>query len=174
MNDDNIDELSLMFEASRSLIAGAKIVITSKGIEDRGLISHPTLPVIVCSGLAIEIQLKLILKLCESAWPKREGHDLYLLFEALPSVIQTEILEHQSLATALPVNEIRSRLNSEKDVFKTWRYPYEKPLLETFPAFLVDFAIALSDYIVTKTPIERSGNGWLSGGTFQKLASHAG
>lgn len=162
MTDSNIDELSLMFEASRSLIAGAKIVVASDGIEEEGHVRHPTLPVIVCSGLAIEIQLKLLLKLCKRPRPSGDGHDLNSLFDALPPDLQSEILASESVALNLPVDEIRTKIKAEANVFKTWRYPYEKEMLQTEPAFLVDFAIILSQFIATKAPIERSANGWIS------------
>lgn len=150
-----------MFEAARSLIAGAKIVVASDGIEEEGHMRHPTLPVVVCSALAIEIQLKLLLKLCLLARPSGDGHDLISLFEKLPPTLRAEILASESAALNLPTDEIRMKLKANAHVFKTWRYPYEKEMLQTEPAFLVDFAIVLSQFITTKVFIERSENGWI-------------
>ena len=55
MPSERIDSVSLMFEAARSLIGGAKIIVASNGIEEGGVAKHPTLPVVICSVIAIEI-----------------------------------------------------------------------------------------------------------------------
>ena len=150
-----------MFEAARSMIAGAKIVVASDGIEEEGLVHSPTLPVIICSGIAIEIQLKLLLKLYKLPRPSGDGHNLNVLLNGLPPVPQAEILTYASKALNLPADEIGMNIKSEANVFKIWRYPYENKNLQTLPAFLLDFAIVLSQFITTKVPIERSENGWL-------------
>ena len=150
-----------MFEAARSFIGGAKIIIDSNGIEENGVKKHPTLPVIVCSAIAVEIALKALLKLNGLPRPKGDGHDLKQLFEALPAPLQIELLEFQVTYTDFPASRARQMLYEEKDVFKTWRYAYEKSSLATAPAFLFGLALALSEYIKSKTPIERSENGWL-------------
>jgi len=150
-----------MFESARSMIAGAKIVVASNGIEEEGLTRKPTLPVIICTLVAIEIQLKLLLKLCKLPRPSGDGHNLNLLFDALPTALQDEILTYESFALNMPINEIGMNIKSEANAFKTWRYPYEKEYLQTSPAFLLNFAIALSQFITTKVQIERSENGWL-------------
>lgn len=157
-----IDEVSLMFESARSFIAGAKIIIESDGIQENDVARHPTLPVIVCSAIAIEVELKALLKLSNSPRPSGDGHDLKLLFEALLPEVQLEILQFQFTYTGIPNECAKRKLDEEKDVFKTWRYAYEKSIMETAPAFLFDFALALSDYIKSKAQIERSDNGWLS------------
>lgn len=157
-----IDEVSLMFEAARSFIGGAKIIIASDGIQEDDVARQPTLPVIMCSAIAIEIELKTLLKLRDIPRPSGDGHDLKLLFEALPLDVQRELLQFQFTYTGIPEEAAKRTLYEEKDVFKTWRYAYEKCTLETAPAFLFDFAVALSDYIKSKAQIERSENGWLS------------
>jgi len=160
-DDQKIDEVSLMFEAARSFIGGAKIIIDGDGIEENGVKKHPTLPVIVCSAIAVEIALKALLKLSGIPRPKGDGHDLKLLFEALPTSLQIELLEFQVAYTDFSAPLARQMLYEEKDVFKTWRYAYEKSTLATAPAFLFGLALALSEYIKSTTPIERSENGWL-------------
>ena len=82
-----------MFEAARSFIGGAKIIIVSEGIEENGLIRTPTLPVIICAAIAVEIELKAILKLQGISRPKGDGHDLDVLFCSLPAEHQRGLLE---------------------------------------------------------------------------------
>ncbi|MHB0982293.1 MAG: hypothetical protein ACYCWB_02995 [Thiobacillus sp.] len=160
-----IDEVSLMFEAARSFIGGAKIIIASDGIEEDNVARQPTLPVIVCSTIAIEIELKTLLKLHNILRPSSDGHDLKLLFEALPPGLQLELLQFQVTYTGIREEVARTILYEGKDVFKTWRYPYEEKhtleTLEAAPAFLFGFALALSAYIKSKVKIERSENGWI-------------
>ena len=157
----NIDEMSLMFEAARSFIGGAKIIIASDGIEENGVVRHPTLPTIMCSAIAIEIELKALLKLHNLPRPPGDGHDLQVLFEALPAALQLELLQFQLSYTKVAAEDARRTLYEERNVFKTWRYPYEKATLTTIPAFLFDFALALSEHIKSTANIERSENGWL-------------
>lgn len=160
-NNPPIDEVSLMFEAARSFIGGAKIIIDSDGVQENDVARQPTLPVIVCSAIAIEIELKALLKLRDLPRPSGDGHDLKLLFEALSPELQLELLQFQFNYTGISEEAARRTLYEEKDVFKTWRYAYEKPSMETAPAFLFGFALALSDYIKSKAQIKRSENGWL-------------
>ncbi len=68
---------SSMFEQSRSLIAGAKIIIDSEGISDGGVTRKPTTPVILNSAFAIEICLKLLL--LQETQIKEHGHNLHAL-----------------------------------------------------------------------------------------------
>lgn len=157
-----LDEVSLMFEAARSFIGGAKIIIESEGIQDEGIVRIPTLPVIVCSAIAIEIGIKTIFQLNSLAYPKGDRHDLKLLFEYLPEALQLELLLFQICYTGVSAESAKKIIIEQKDTFKTWRYPYEKPLLKSDPAFLYHFSLALSDYIKSKTKIERSANGWKS------------
>jgi hypothetical protein len=159
--DDKIDTVSLMFEAARSYIGGAKIIMASDGIEDEMGVRHPTLPVVTCSTFAIELQLKLLLQVNSIPRPPGDGHDLKLLFDALPTNIQDAILVSQTSYTDAAPTEARQLLYAEKDTFKNWRYPYEKPKLETAPSFLFHFALSLSDYIKANVAIERSDKGWL-------------
>ena len=161
MQNIHVDEVSLMFEAARSFIGGAKIIIDSDGIEEDGVNRHPTLPVIVCLAIAIEIELKALLKLSSLSRPRGDGHDLKVLFEALPDSVQVELLEFQIAYTDFSASHAKEMLDEGKDVFKKWRYAYEKSTLETAAAFLFGFALALSEYIKSKTSIERSDNGWL-------------
>jgi hypothetical protein len=161
--EGGIDKLSLMFEAARSYIGGAKIIIASEGIRDDNSVNHPTLPVITCSAFAIEIQLKLLIEANKETTQKT--HDLEELFDALSSSLQDEILMFQSSYTYLSADQVRDFLSKEKDAFEHWRYPYEKKSLETQPSALFQFALALSDFIKSKYQIERSENGWLRTGT---------
>ena len=62
-----------MFKAARSLVAGAKIILDSDGIRDGGKERMPTLPVIVCCALAIEIGLKALLTLAGKGFPRKNG-----------------------------------------------------------------------------------------------------
>lgn len=161
MQNHTAHDLSYMFEAARSFIGGAKIIIESDGIVDDGNQKHPTLPVIVCSAIAIEIQLKALLQVDSKKRPSGDGHDLKNLFESLRPERQTEILENQILYTGFDSRRARQQLYIEKDVFKKWRYPYESADIETAPAFLLGFALSLSDFIKSNYLVERSDNGWL-------------
>jgi hypothetical protein len=149
-----------MFEAVRSFLAGAKIIIASDGIEENEVARVPTLPVIVCSAIAVEIALKAILKLRGISRPRGDGHDLHQLFSMLDKEEQNAILNFQQDYTGLPANQARLALTSAKDVFKTWRYAYEQATLETTPEFIFHFGLALSEYIQLNAVIERSSNGW--------------
>lgn len=85
-----------MYQASRSLIGGAKIIIDSEGIHDRGMAKIPTLPVIICCALAIEIGIKAFLVLEAKPFPTEgSGHSLKALFEALSVPIQRDLLSFQ-------------------------------------------------------------------------------
>ena len=156
-----IDTVSLMFEAARSYLGGAKIIIASDGIGDDQGVRVPTLPVTTSLVLAIEIQLKALLLANSIERPKGDGHDLLLLFNALPSTVQSEFSEFQTKYTDLDGKDFRQLITDERGTFKTWRYPYEKPVLETQPAPLYGVALALSDYLVSNLKIERSENGWV-------------
>ena len=156
----NVDEISLMFEAARSFIGGAKIIIVSEGIEENGLIRTPTLPVIICAAIAVEIELKAILKLQGISRPKGDGHDLDVLFCSLPAEHQRGLLEFQLTYTGMSPDAARVALTEVRNVFKEWRYAYEHSTLATAPGFLYHFALALSEYIKVNASIERSENGW--------------
>lgn len=158
---DDIDQISSMFEAARSLIGGSKIIIASDGIEENSIVRKPTLPVVVSSALAIEIQLKALLQLNGAARPSGSGHDIFTLFRALPSDLQKSLLEHQVRFTDFTSEQALSMLEDHRDAFVTWRYPYEKSLLEVAPAFLFGFALSLSEFLQQTVEIERSDNGWL-------------
>jgi hypothetical protein len=137
-----------MFEASRALIAGAKIIIASDGIRDRGAAKQPTLPVTVCCVLAIEIGLKALLTLEGTRFPREGGgHSLKALFEALSLRAQQELLSLQVGSTGRNPAEAKQQLDREALTFVNWRYAYEHEYLSTSPAFLHDFAVALSEYL---------------------------
>jgi len=156
----DIDDISLMYEAARSFVAGAKIIMVSDGIQEDQAVKLPTLPVILCSAIAIEISLKAILKMNGSSRPKGDGHDLNQLFSALPVEKQLEILEYQSAYTEIPATEVRQTILEIKDVFKTWRYAYEHASIQIKPDFLFHLALAFVEYIEVNSNIERSSNGW--------------
>jgi hypothetical protein len=161
MNGNEIDAISLMFEAARSFIGGAKIIITSEGIEEDGVVKLPTLPVVVCSAIAIEIQFKALLQAADIQRPRGDGHDLCSLFEALPPELQSTLLSYQVPFTETPPDRAKTLLSSHRNAFKDWRYPYETAELNTSPAFLLSFALALSEYMKATFVLERSDNGWL-------------
>lgn len=158
---EKIDAFSLMFECARSLIGGAKIIVASDGIEENGVVKWPTIPTIVCSAFAIEIQIKALLLKFNCARPTGDQHDISLLFSALPRDLQDALLNFQVQYTHIPAERFREELNEHKDTFKRWRYPYETLELAVAPAFLFSFALALSEYIMQNYNIERSDNGWL-------------
>lgn len=159
-----IDMISQMFEAARSYLGGAKIIIDSDGISDDHGEFIPTLPVTTCLVLAIEIQLKALLIAHSVERPRGDGHDLRSLFNALPESVQAELVEFQARFTELEEDAFRRLLTDEKDTFKMWRYPYERLVLETQPALLYHLALALSEYLKSHFRIERSENGWLRKG----------
>ena len=137
-----------MYQASRSLIAGAKIIIDSDGIHDRGEVRTPTLPVTVCCALAIEIALKALLTLEGTQFPREGGgHSLKALFEALAFSTQEELLALQTKFTGRTIADARAQLEHEALTFVKWRYAYEHEHLSTSPAFLHDFAVALSEHL---------------------------
>lgn len=137
-----------MFEASRSLIAGAKIIMDCEGINDRGIIEKPTLPVIVCCALAIEIGIKAFLILEGKPFPREGfGHSLKALFEALPAPIQQDILSFQAQFTELTPPDAKAKLEEEDMTFVNWRYAYEHAFLHTSAAFLHDFGVAVSEML---------------------------
>jgi hypothetical protein len=150
-----------MFEAARSFIGGAKIIITSEGIEEDGVVKIPTLPVVVCSAIAVEIQFKALLQATGIPRPRGDGHDLCSLFDALPPELQSTVLSYQVPFTETPPDRAKTLLSSHRNVFKNWRYPYETAELDTSPAFLLSFALALSEYMKNTFVLERSDNGWL-------------
>lgn len=105
--------------------------------------------------------MKALLQVDSKKRPSGDGHDLKNLFESLRPERQTEILENQILYTGFDSRRARQQLYIEKDVFKKWRYPYESADIETAPAFLLGFALSLSDFIQSNYLVERSDNGWL-------------
>lgn len=136
------------YQASRSLIAGAKIILDSDGIRDRDAVKTPTLPVTVCCALAIEITLKAFLTLEGTQFPRDgSGHSLKALFEALSLSTQDEVLALQSTITGRNAADARRQLDHETLTFVKWRYAYEHECLSTSPAFLHDFAVALSEHL---------------------------
>jgi hypothetical protein len=158
---DEIDQFSLMFECARSLIGGAKIIVASDGIEEDGETKWPTIPMIVCSAFAIEVQIKALFQKHGVERPKGDQHDLFLLFSALPHGVRQALLAFQESYTQASPEQALAELGTHKDTFKRWRYPYESKELAAKPSFIFSFALALSDYIKAHYEIERSGNGWL-------------
>ena len=140
-----------MFELSRSFIAGAKIIMTSDGINNRDRCEWPHPPVTVCCALAIEVALKALLTHEDRKWSKKgnDGHNLKLLFDQLPERTREEILLFQASYTKLPLAEAEQKLEHDSLAFVHWRYAYEHAILTSSPAFLHDFAVALSEYIHT-------------------------
>lgn len=142
--------LNDMFEAARSLVAGAKIILDSNGIRVHGYEQKPTLPVIVCCALAIEIGLKTLLTLVWKGFPRKNGHSLITLFAALPESTQAELLSFQQRFTGRTAVDAKRQLFLEDMTFVKWRYAYENEYLATSPAFLHDFGVALSEFTKTR------------------------
>lgn len=137
-----------MFEASRSLIAGAKIIIASEGIRDRGATKVPTLPVTVCCALAVEIGIKALLTIEGKPYPPMGGgHSLKALFEALSDSTQQDLLLFQVQFTGFNPSDAKAILDDEDMAFVKWRYAYEHAYLSTNSAFLHDFGVAVSEML---------------------------
>jgi hypothetical protein len=153
---------SSMFEQSRSLIAGAKIIIDSEGINDDGLKRKPTTPVILSCAFAIEVCLKLLL--VEEAGEESQGHNLKILFEKLPSELLNRIFDHfltQNLGETK--DSLNTNLENHKKIFVNWRYAFESiDPLECSPSFLYSLAFSLNTFIQNNYEFERNNNGWLS------------
>lgn len=154
MVKSNLPHPKDMFEASRSLIMGAKIVMDSEGIRDQGVTKMPTLPVIVCCALAIEIGIKAFLTLEDKPFPREgKGHSLKALFDSLPTSIQQDMLSFQVQFTGISQSDAKARLEDEDMTFVKWRYAYEHAFLSTRPAFLHDFAVAVSEMLRSRLEI---------------------
>lgn len=148
MASSNSFDPNEMFKASRSLLSGAKIIIVSEGIHDRGQTRIPTLPVIVCCALAIEIGIKALLTLEMKRFPsKGGGHSLKALFETLPALTQQSLLSFQYQFTKLSPLQAKAKLKEEDTTFVTWRYAYEHARLSTSPSFLYEFGVAVSEFL---------------------------
>ena len=153
-----------MFEQSRSLIAGAKIIINCDGVCDNGNIMIPTSPVIILCAIAIEICLKLLI-INETGKEVQQVHDLKSLFERIPKDLSSRVVEHfleknkeETLET------LTENIAIHKNIFVDWRYAYEKFNLECSPSFLYSFAFCLNAYIEDNYKFERNQNGWLKVG----------
>ena len=118
-----------MFDAARSLIAGAKIIFDSDGIRHRGQEQKPALPIIVCCALAIEIGIKALLAIVGRSYPREgRGHSLLALFEALPQQIQAEFMTFQERFTNCTGDEAKAKLLQENHSFVNWRSAYDHPI----------------------------------------------
>lgn len=157
----NCEIISGMYQAARSYIAGAKIILSSDGIVDDDVMRHPTLPVIMCSAIAIEIQLKAILVCSNITKLPSDRHNLRDLFFLIPSQTREDITNHMCKELHITQNNINCLLEENKDVFKIWRYPYEHLFILSSPASLLDFSISLSNFIGNRYSIANSENGWL-------------
>jgi hypothetical protein len=150
-----------MFEQSRSLIAGAKIIIDSEGINDNGVTKKPTTPVILLCAFAIEVCLKLLL--LQETNQVAHGHNLENLFKKLPLALFNNIADN---FLSQNQNETREsfliNLANHKKIFINWRYAFERnDPIECSPSFLYSLAFCLNKYIETNYVFERHDNGWL-------------
>lgn len=150
-----------MFEQSRSLIAGAKIIIDSKGINDNGITKKPTTPVILSCAFAIEVCLKLLL--LQETSQEAHGHDLNSLFSKLPSTLLDNIIDDFLSQNPSETREsFEINLANHKRIFVDWRYAFEsKDPLECSPTFLYSLAFCLNKHVETNYEFERNDNGWL-------------
>ncbi len=151
-----------MFEQSHSLIAGAKIIIDSDGINDNGVRRKPSTPVILSCAFAIEVCLKLLL--IQETEDAGHGHNLEVLFEKLPKELLNRIVD-QFLAQNPDENRdsLNTNLSNHKNIFVNWRYAFENTnLLECSPNFLYSLAYSLNTFIEENYDFERNDNGWLT------------
>lgn len=161
-NSEEVVDLPSMFEQSRSLIAGAKIIIDSDGITDDGSLKKPTTPVILCCSLSIEICLKLLIM--QEKGKSIKNHDLVKLYALLPSTHSSGILAKCILNDVVQnVDELLALIESHKNIFVNWRYAFEQNSeLECSPTFLYGLAYSLSIYIEEQYSFARNNNGWLA------------
>lgn len=154
-------DLPSMFEQARSLVAGAKIIIDSEGINDNAQVRHPTTPVIVSCALSTEVGLKLII--AAESEKKAKGHDLESLFNQLSKQTAKEIVAHYlNLNHEETEESLKEKIERHKRIFIDWRYAYEsESSIECSPTFLYQWAYALNTFIEQKFEFERNGNGWL-------------
>lgn len=154
-------DIPSMFEQSRSLISGAKIIIDSEGINDSGEIKWPATPVILSCSFAIEICIKILL-ISET---KRAvvGHNIDDLFQKIGVTTKKSITSHfLTQNQAYNESELLHQLSEHKIIFVNWRYAYESQSdISCSPSFLFAFAYCLNTYIESNFKFERNQNGWL-------------
>lgn len=150
-----------MFEQARSLVAGAKIIIDSDGINDGGRAFKPSSPVILCCSLSIEISLKLLIS--QEGRAAQTGHSLDVLYGELPEPTRKAFKLHAEKAHGQEfADSLESELQKHADVFVWWRYAYEQGgELKCSPSFLYTLAFALSTFIEESYHFERNDNAWL-------------
>ncbi len=153
---------SSMFEQSRSLIAGAKIIMDSEGIDDNGVAKKPTTPVILVCAFAIEICLKLLL--LQETGAEVKSHDWEELFKKLPpEVSKSVVADFLSQNRGETEDSLNTELVNHKKIFVGWRYAFEsKDPLECKPCFLYSLAFCLNTFIEKNYDFERNDNGWLT------------
>ena len=76
------------------------------------------IPAVVCSAFSIELGIKAIL--LRSGQPPKT-HNLAMLFEALPSAIQDQVV----LACGMSRKDFDAALGEAAKLFEKWRYVYE-------------------------------------------------
>lgn len=153
-------DLPSMFEHSRSLLCGAKIIFDSDGISGAGEQRIPTIPVIISCALSAEISLKLICYAEGGSPPKT--HDIFALYDGLSATAKSGISAiYAENGDADEVREFIGMLEKHKLCFLSWRYPFEGGEPQASPTFLYSLAYALSCYIEKTYSFERNMNGWL-------------
>ena len=150
-----------MFEQARSLVAGAKIIIDSDGINDNGEIKKPTTPVILACAFAIEVLLKLLI--LQETGNSASGHNLEALYNQLPEGLKDQVISRYiSQNQEETIDSLNEKMNAHKRVFVDWRYAFEgQNDQECSPSFLYSFAYSLSTFVEDNYDFERNDNGWL-------------
>lgn len=159
-SSDHVDVPS-MFEQSRSLISGAKIIIDSKGINDSGETKWPTTPVILSCSLAIELCIKILLT--NQSGKIVVGHNIKNLFNKVEGETRESVVAHfLTQNPSYKESELLCLLSEHESIFIDWRYAYEcKSDKSCSPSFLFAFAYCLNTYIESSFEFERNQNGWL-------------
>ncbi|MDP4536687.1 hypothetical protein Q3O60_10840 [Alkalimonas collagenimarina] len=154
-------DIPSMFEQSRSLISGAKIIIDSEGINDSGETKWPTTPVILSCSLAIEICIKILL--INETRKAVVGHNIHDLFQKIGMATKESVTSHfLTQNPAYRESELLHQLSEHESIFVNWRYAYESQSdISCSPSFLFAFAYCLNTYIESKFKFERNQNGWL-------------
>lgn len=154
-------DMPSMFEQSRSLIAGAKIIIDSEGINDSGETKWPTTPVILSCSFAIEICVKILL--ISETNKAVVGHNIHDLFQKIGVATKESVMSY--FLTQNPdckEGDLLRQLGEHESIFVDWRYAYESQSdIYCSPSFLFALAYCLNTYIESNFKFERNQNGWL-------------
>lgn len=150
-----------MFEQARSLAAGAKIIISSEGINENGVSKMPTTPVVLSCAFSIEVSLKLLI--LQETGSVAKGHHIDSLYNELPDDIRDKLIAHYlSENPGETEKSLNENIVKHRNIFVDWRYAFESSdPLECSPDFLYSFAYSLSTFVEQNYEFEKNGNGWL-------------